>query len=442
MKKYDMDIDKETILDSIKKDYLKRNSKLNKFIDIINSIDEKRVLVLDGQWGTGKTIFVHQIIAINENNIEDFVDSNKNIFMTETINIFKDKYVPYYYNAWENDLHESPLLSLIYNLINDFPTEKKQTANGKIQLPFNLKELLKTISGNAIDLEKVESFEDITSEIHTAEEKRNALNIIINNIVPEGKRLLFIIDEMDRCKPTFSVNMLETIKHFFNNEKITFLLVTNNEQLSHVITNYYGANFDGYSYLNKFYDLIIELDEINVVDYLQNKFGQSKTSRYYDYSLFSISQYFRFSMREINRLLSDFDFLSKYFQTSYGGIYKEDLILKYIFLPYCLAMKINDRKGLTQFLNGDGYDNLEKFVTSMGDIKRILQYDVNNNRAKDNNEEFQETEIIEFLKNKYEIYFKSDISLSENYEYKTSKQKFIDTFSLLGNYTEIQKKDD
>ncbi len=76
-------------------------------------------------------------------------------------------------------MHDSPLLSLIYNLINDYPKEKNQTTNSKVQLPFNLKELLKSISGNLIDLDKVTSFEDILKEIFTVEEKKKCTKSII-----------------------------------------------------------------------------------------------------------------------------------------------------------------------------------------------------------------------------------------------------------------------
>ena len=91
---------------------------------------------------------------------------------------------------------------------------------------------------------------------------------IINNILPNDKKLIFIIDELDRCKPNYAIELLEVIKHYYSNNKIIFLLGTNNEQLSYTINNYYGSNFDGYGYLNKIYDLIIELPEINSYVYL------------------------------------------------------------------------------------------------------------------------------------------------------------------------------
>ena len=56
-------------------------------------------------------------------------------------------------------------------------------------------------------------------------------------------------------------------------------------------------------------------------------------------------------MREINRILSDYDLLGTYFQTSYGGIYEEDIIAKHVFLPYCLGLKIQNRNNFLTACN-------------------------------------------------------------------------------------------
>lgn len=66
MKKYDMKLTEENLVDSIKKDYLGRNKKLSKLIDILNSLSSNVVISIDGNWGTGKTIFVKQLELINK----------------------------------------------------------------------------------------------------------------------------------------------------------------------------------------------------------------------------------------------------------------------------------------------------------------------------------------------------------------------------------------
>lgn len=78
-------------------------------------------------------------------------------------------------------------------------------------------------------------------------------------------------------------------------------------------------------------------------------------------------------MREINRLLNDFELLDEYMNTSYGGTLSEDSIVKYLFLPYCLGLKIVDRVELSKFLEGKGYLALKKFVYTNEKLTKILK---------------------------------------------------------------------
>ena len=61
--------------------------------------------------------------------------------------------------------------------------------------------------------------------------------------------MLFFIDELDRCKPSFAVHLLEQLKHYISDERITFVFSVNLEQLQHTIKHYYGINFDSGRYL-------------------------------------------------------------------------------------------------------------------------------------------------------------------------------------------------
>lgn len=122
MKEYDIEMTIDNLKDSIEKDTLNRNSKLNKLIELLNSIKGNKIISIDGNWGSGKTFFLKQLEYVHKN---ESISSPK--FNQDNLTKFREKYSIFYYNAWENDLHDSPLLSLIYNLLNDFPQEKNQT---------------------------------------------------------------------------------------------------------------------------------------------------------------------------------------------------------------------------------------------------------------------------------------------------------------------------
>lgn len=74
----------------------------------------------------------------------------------------------------------------------------------------------------------------------------------IQDIARKRKRLIIVIDELDRCKPTFAVELLECIKHLFLVENVVFVLAMNAEQMVHHIKHVYGAGTEADVYLQKF----------------------------------------------------------------------------------------------------------------------------------------------------------------------------------------------
>ena len=74
-------------------------------------------------------------------------------------------------------------------------------------------------------------------------------------------RLIIVIDELDRCRPDYAVRFMETIKHVFEVEHVTFVVAANVAELAHAINGLYGEAFDGKGYLERFFDLSLSLPE-------------------------------------------------------------------------------------------------------------------------------------------------------------------------------------
>ncbi|MBP1873988.1 hypothetical protein J2Z19_003707 [Ensifer adhaerens] len=74
----------------------------------------------------------------------------------------------------------------------------------------------------------------------------------------EAKKLpspvFILVDELDRCRPSFAVQLLERVKHIFEAEGIVFIFATHTQQLRHSVSGFYGHSFDGYKYLKRFFD--------------------------------------------------------------------------------------------------------------------------------------------------------------------------------------------
>ena len=80
----------------------------------------------------------------------------------------------------------------------------------------------------------------------------------VGAIQPEdsSKPLLFFIDELDRCRPTFAIEMLERIKHLFDVKNMVFVLSIDKKQLEAITAAVYGERIDASEYLRRFIDLV------------------------------------------------------------------------------------------------------------------------------------------------------------------------------------------
>jgi hypothetical protein len=67
--------------------------------------------------------------------------------------------------------------------------------------------------------------------------------------------LFVFIDELDRCRPDFAIGLLEGLKHIFGIDGVVFVVSVNLAQLSQSVRAIYGAGFEGFDYLERFFDM-------------------------------------------------------------------------------------------------------------------------------------------------------------------------------------------
>lgn len=356
MNKYELEINDINIKESILDNYVDNNKKLYSLIKLVNSINSNMTICIDGNWGCGKSFFVNQFMyLINHPDIYGDLKLSKEI--VESLHCIKENNVVIYYDAWKNDNHPDAFESIIFNILNEFPKYQNivtEFSNIKDILIGFSKNFINKASKEIIDFENIKTYEELASQIITVEEKKEKFKELIGKILNEN-RMILIIDELDRCNPLYASKILETIKHFYDLPNITIIVSVNNIELSNTIKQLYGINFDGYEYLNKFYDFVMTLDNSKNIEYSQ-KVLHFKTTTYLPHNVaYEMFKKYNFSYRECNRYRTMYDMVMNYIENDKNSIFdKMEYYAAFdIILPIIIAFKIKDIEAFQNCINND-----------------------------------------------------------------------------------------
>ena len=225
-------------------------NQLTKYLQVESQfVDGSFVLSLNSGFGSGKSTFFEMW--------KNQLDTAQNMLDVVCI------------NAWESDFQGDPLLAIISQLLKLQPTENsktetsiKETAGklGKFALSLGNDFVCKFTGLNLINAAQyAESKDGIATPSESGkacfelyEEKQalfDKLKKQLGDLAKESKYpILIIVDELDRCRPTYAIEFLETIKHFFDIKRLIFVLGVDKEQLASSAKALFGQqlNFDEY----------------------------------------------------------------------------------------------------------------------------------------------------------------------------------------------------
>jgi len=350
------------------RDEFKRRAIAEKIINLLMD-DQFSPMVLDGDWGVGKTEFCHKLINLirADQNKED--EANKNIPRCQCL----------YIDAFAEDHGDDPLLMLLGNIArfikdkegNGDTSERYQKwKNASIAVA---KSCFKIVAKASIGLLLKQNADSIGDEISDAITKsaEEGVDAIVNAFLQQyeesnsnietlksilaelarDERMIIVVDELDRCRPDFSITLLEKIKHVFNVPNVSFLLVANMKQLSASVSHVYGEYVDSNRYLNKFLKLSISLvPSLNIkndlffyFEYLVEKDVELSFFAGNDIGL-SVS----YLLRRNNHTLRDVEQFVRYLKVSvkmsrYKKLteFPEAFVLLFVIVVYCYCFKRN-----------------------------------------------------------------------------------------------------
>lgn len=252
-------------------DMLGRAETGKKLSDLVERIDEPLVIALDGAWGSGKSHFLKCWVGEHLKPEHDH--------KAETV----------YFDAFQHDYLDEPLIALTKAITDRLPPDSagrkflksSKRIVSKLAMPTariagavatgGATEVTGALADAAIrsgwkEAEKAaeEFWNKQTAKAAAMDQFRSALEQLTapnEKGIPQ-KKLIVVIDELDRCRPDYALQLLEIIKHFFNVPGVHFVLGVNLKELQNSVRARYGAGVDAGTYLQKFITLHFNLPQL------------------------------------------------------------------------------------------------------------------------------------------------------------------------------------
>ena len=264
--------------DPFANDLLDRQDAVEVLTHAVGTITGPCVISVDAPWGAGKTAFLSM--------------------WAKHLRIERFRVVEF--NAWKTDFSGDPFVALTVELKDGLESVLPKTAEPLLERFWNKgKELLRsagppvarmvadvassqlgddgTIAGQIVGAAATSVFggspsqsdgtlpltfseerlEEYRQSKILTEEFRELLGCLAETLAAsnDNKPLVLFIDELDRCRPSYAVELLESAKHLFSVDHIVFVLGVNRVQLAHSVKALYGTEFDAEEYLKRFVDL-------------------------------------------------------------------------------------------------------------------------------------------------------------------------------------------
>ena len=235
------------------------------------------VISLNGDWGEGKTVFVKMWQELLKES------SIQNIYIDAFANDYVDDAFMVVASAIDQHIKD---LDLASELKGKFKDKAKDLALALLPLTVriasmgilkdtdleNCSEAISQIGEEATKHLIQEKLESLANEQKLIEGFKNSLSKLVENNQGEDNAnpLVIIIDELDRCRPDFALQLLEKIKHIFSVKGVIFVLVMNKAQMECCIKSVYGQDIDAKTYLQKFIHFEVPIPKIVKTDELKS----------------------------------------------------------------------------------------------------------------------------------------------------------------------------
>lgn len=455
----------DNLIQTFCNDSIGRNIDVYHFISMLESIEGQMTISLDGKWGSGKTFFVKQSKMILDayNPISEFSktkDAEKIKAAWERLTrngqeSVVGSYATAYYDAWSHDNESDPILSIVYEIMKESSHVAKP---GKTR---EWSQLLGTIGDCLLDRNISGLLTEFKgTDIFQKQKDNDSLDTTISkffaSLMPEyGNKLIVFIDELDRCSPQYAIKLLERVKHYFTQENVIFVFSMNPEELQHTIKKNYGDEFSASKYLDRFFDIRIGLQSLDLEKYMFYLGLSSVHSNIRETVCKEIIRKMNLEMREISRFLPitkmatfkaiDSENAGRNDWMTHDKGYSRIFCLGVI-VPIAIGLKIHNGDEYLDFVEGRNSKWLKKVL----DTEELHSWICDSLLSEDETvKEFADKKLVTYdekIQDAYDAVFNKSYDGINEYQTrigvicfsKDSKQQIMSAISMMSNYSQFE----
>ena len=259
-------------------DLFQRSDLADRLSHLFSNLQHGTVSILDGRWGTGKTVFAKQWVhdlkakgvgaiyfdAFASDYVSDPFQAISGVFVKAAADAKKTK-TAVYKRFLSNAARASRKMGVTAAKIGAKIVTVGVIGSSEIEQLNEIKDDLVASAGDLTEDAAKKLLEEHAGSEATFAALRQSIAELPTLFAPDAEgaaqaSLVIIIDELDRCRPDFALGVLEILKHFFHAEQVHFVLVTNRDYLIRSVEKRYGLADGSSEYIQKYYDFVIHFE--------------------------------------------------------------------------------------------------------------------------------------------------------------------------------------
>ena len=244
--------------DPFANDLLDRKESAQILTRVVQNIEGPCAIAIDAEWGAGKTTFLRMWAQ----------------------QLRKRGFPVVEFNAWETDYSGDPFVALSWQIMEGIDEDAgtvadtigkkakrealdlvRKAAPGAIRVVASFIPVVGSEVGHVLSSLAEQRLEGYQETERSVREFKSALKNLADTLWQSAgqKPLVVFIDELDRCRPSYAVELLESGKHIFAVDHVVFVIAVNRSELAHSVKVLYGNDFGADGYLRRFFDIDFRL---------------------------------------------------------------------------------------------------------------------------------------------------------------------------------------